>query len=118
MTYFRKRAHVHCGCLITVTDSNNLCCHLKLLPIKNTASRMHIYANRCMLTCANMLAHNTTTGIHTSMVQFSLQHSSHLQLGKLLSFVAGILCINELSEEELAELWALKVVNIEKRRQR
>lgn len=75
---------------------------------------MPIYENRCV---PHMLTHNTTAGTHTPVVQFSLQHSPHLQLGKLLSLVAGILCINELSEEELAELWALKKVNIEKRRQ-
>lgn len=44
---------------------------------------------------------------HSYGADFSFQHSPHLQLGKLLSFVAGVLCINELGEEELAELWAL-----------
>lgn len=46
------------------------------------------------------------------MAQFALQHSSHLKLGKLLSLVAGILCIDELGEEELTELRALGKANI------
>lgn len=66
---------------------------------------------------AHMLTHGTTTGIHTPRVQFLSQRSSHLQLGKLLGFVAGVLRINELSEEELAELRALKEVNKERQSQ-
>lgn len=42
------------------------------------------------------------------MAQFALQHSSHLKLGKLLSLVAGILCIDELSKKEFMEFRALK----------
>ena len=44
---------------------------------------------------------------HTSMAQLALQRSSHLQLSELLSLVAGVLCIDELGEEELSELGAL-----------
>ena len=41
------------------------------------------------------------------MAQLALQRSSHLQLSELLSLVAGVLCIDELGEEELSELGAL-----------
>lgn len=44
--------------------------------------------------------------------QHSLHHitfRSHLQLGKLLCFVAGVLSIDELGEEELVELGALSM---------
>ncbi len=48
------------------------------------------------------------------MTQFALQHSSHLKLGKLLSLVAGVLRVDELGEEKLTELGALRKANIEK----
>lgn len=35
-------------------------------------------------------------------------HRSHLKLGKLLCFVAGVLCIDELGKEEFTELRALR----------
>lgn len=41
-------------------------------------------------------------------------YSSHLELGKLLSLVAGIFCINELGEEEFVELEALGKTNTER----
>lgn len=43
-----------------------------------------------------------------------IAYSSHLELGKLLSLVAGILCINELGEEEFVELEALRKTNTER----
>lgn len=45
-------------------------------------------------------------------------NSSHLQLGKLLSLVAGVLGIDELGEEELMELEALRKGNAETERRR
>ncbi len=45
------------------------------------------------------------------MAHFALQHSSHLKFGKLLSLVAGVLCIDKLGEEELVELSALRKAN-------
>lgn len=80
-------------------------------------SQQDAHLCRCVLTCAHMYTHRHTTGIHTPMVMFTFQHSSHLQLGKLLSLVAGVLCIDELGEEELTQLWALRKTYIEKGRQ-
>lgn len=42
-----------------------------------------------------------------------LRCASHLQLGKLLRLVAGVFCVDELREEELVELKALRKVNTE-----
>ena len=64
---------------------------------------MQTCVNRCRRQCKHMHTHTNTQGIHTPKAMFA----SHLQLGKLLSLVAGIFCIDELGEKELMELWAL-----------
>lgn len=63
---------------------------------------VHPCKHRCVLKCT----HTFTLLRHS--------FSSHLKLGKLLSLVAGVLCIDELGEEELSELWALRKANMER----
>lgn len=67
------------------------------------------------LACAQVCTHvhTHTANIYISITQFALHHSSHLKLGKLLSLVTSILCIDELGEEELVELKALRKANME-----
>lgn len=75
----------------------------------STASRTRTCANwlRSRVRTHICIAHTRTHTRSHSYGSVCITCCSHLQLGKLLSLVAGVLGIDELGEEELVELGAL-----------
>lgn len=78
---------------------------------------MHTYAHGHALVHARTQAHTHNSNSHFYGI-VNTAYCSHLEHGKLLSLVAGVLCIDELGEEELVELEALRKANIETERRR